>query len=217
MKKGESRCDWYFSCSGKENYAHIGHQPYSAEYGELETQVLYNLQIQLKTAIDADNFLRSRSLEDAQTRLKASRNASLQMLYSRQAAIASQKKQAFEDLASGILDKETYQMRTAKLEQEAKWLTGDIERAKRRVAEIDTYLTPDNKWLESFLSANISPDLDSRAVHLLINHIEVWHNSQILIVFNYADCMEKFLRCLKELKELGGKGLPEEHFPDSTG
>ena len=138
------------------------------------------------------------------------------MLYSSQAAIASQKKQAFEDLASGILDKETYQMRTAKLEQEAKWLTGDIERAKKRVAEIDTYLTPDNEWLKSFLSANISPDLDSRAVHLLINHIEVWHNSRLLIVFNYADCMEKFLRCLKELKELGGKGLPENHRQAST-
>ena len=216
VKKGESRCDWYFSCSGKEDYAHIGHQPYSAEYGELETQVLYNLQMQLKTAIDADNFLHSHSLEDAQPRLKASRNASLQMLYSRQAALASQKKQALEDLASKILDKETYQMRTAKLEQEAKWLSGDIERAKKRVAEIDTYLTPDNEWLKSFLSANISPDLDSRAVHQLINHIEVWHNSQILIVFNYADCMEKFLRCLKELREIGGKGLPENRHPDST-
>ena len=216
VKKGESRCDWYFSCSGKEDYAHIGHQPYSAEYGELETQVLYNLQMQLKTAIDADNFLRSRSLEDAQTRLKASRNASLQMLYSRQAALTSQRKQAFEDLASGILDKETYQLRTAKLEQEAKWLSGDIERAKKRVAEIDTYLTPDNEWLKSFLSANISPDLDSRAVHQLVNHIEVWHNSQILIVFNYADCMEKFLRCLKELNEIGGKGSPENCHPDST-
>lgn len=114
VKKGESRCDWYFSCSGKEDYAHIGHQPYSAEYGELETQVLYNLQ----------------------------------MLYSRQAALTSQKKQAFEDLASGILDKETYQLRTAKLEQEAKWLTGDIERAKKRVEEIDTYLTPDNEYFK---------------------------------------------------------------------
>ena len=172
--------------------------------------------MQLKTAIDADNFLRSRSLEDAQTRLKASRNASLQMLYSRQAALASQKKQAFEDLASKILDKETYQMRTAKLEQEAKWLAGDIERAKKRVAEIDTYLTPDNEWLRSFLTANIAPDLDSRAVHQLISHVEVWHNHQILIVYNYADCMEKLLRCLKELKETNEEGSPENHCPDST-
>lgn len=199
-KKGIDRYAWHFTCSGRENHSHIGHQPFSVEYGDLETQVLYNLQIQLKTAVDADTFLQHYSLKDAQARLKASRNASLQLLYSKQAALASKKKQAFEDLANKILDRETYQMQVHKLDQEAKWLAGDIDRAKERLKEVDAYLTPDNEWLRNFLSANISEELDSRAVHQLIDHIEVWHDRQILIVFNYADCMERFLRCMKELE-----------------
>lgn len=215
-RNGEERYQWQFTCSGKEDMAHIGHKPYAVSYGDLETQVLYNIQMQLKTAVDAEAFLRRFSLDEAQARLKASRNASLQMILSRQTAIAIREKKAFEDQANQILDRETYQMQVSKLEQEAKWVAGDIERAKKRLEEVDTYLTPDNDWLRGFLSAGISPDLDSRAVHQLIDHIEVWHDCRILIVFNYADCMEKFLLCLEELKTaVGDPG--QEQPPDPHG
>ncbi|MGE9890607.1 hypothetical protein ACQRAE_15095, partial [Mediterraneibacter faecis] len=91
-----------------------------------------------------------------------------------------------------------------KLEKEENWLEGDISRAKQRLADVSTYFTPDNKWLQTFLNARISDELDSRAVHLLIQRIELWHDNQVRIVFGCTDWMYKLQNCIEELKQIEG-------------
>lgn len=210
MKTGDQDGQKYYKCSGVANRTHVGHPPFRMEFGKLKTIVLYNLQTQLKLAIDADVFLQRLSLEDAQKKLKSRRFAALQMLYSKQSAITGKKQKAFEDLASGILDKETYSLQIAKLEKEAKWLEGDISRAKQRLTDVSTYFTPDNKWLHTFLNARISDELDSRAVHLLIQRIELWHDNQVRIVFGCTDWMYKLQNCIEELKQIEGSDNSRE-------
>ena len=210
MKTGDQDGQKYYKCSGVANRTHVGHPPFRMEFGKLKTIVLYNLQTQLKLAIDADVFLKRLSPEDAQKKLKSRRFAALQMLYSKQSAITGKKQKAFEDLASGILDKETYSLQIAKLEKEAKWLEGDISRAKQRLTDVSTYFTPDNKWLHTFLNARISDELDSRAVHLLIQRIELWHDNQVRIVFGCTDWMYKLQNCIEELKQIEGSDNSRE-------
>lgn len=192
----------YHLCGGKSSRNHIAHASFSINVGKLETIVLYQLQLQLKMAIDADSFLKRLSMIDAQKRLKAKRQAALQMLVSKVAALSQKKKQAFEDLANNILDADTYRLQVQKLNQNIELLEQDIIRAKERIDEISKYFTPDNEWLQSLLNAKISPELDLNAVHLLINHIDVWANNHIQITFNYSDCMERLLNCINEFNEL---------------
>ena len=171
------------------------------DFGKLKTIVLYNLQAQLKLAIDIDKFLKRISMEEAKKRLKSRRQGALQMLYAKQAEIRSRRQKAFEDLAAKILDKDTYTMEIEKLTKEAKWLEGDIERARKRLEEVSTYFTLDNEWLTLFLNARISDELDSRAVHLLIDRIEVWHDQQIRIAYRCSDWMIQIQNYINELNQ----------------
>lgn len=198
-----------YICNGIPNDMHIGHQPLQIDAGKLQNIVLISLQKQLALAIEIDSFLKRLSMEDAQKKLKAKRQAELQMLYSKQAAIQHRRQKAFEDLSDGILDKETYQMQIKKLEQETGWLEGDIARAQKRIDAVETYFTPDNKWLHAFLSANISPDLDSRAVHLLIKQVAVWHRDEIQITFHFSDWMQQMESCIREYKTIEQPITPE--------
>ncbi len=198
-----------YICNGIPNRMHIGHQPLQIDAGKLQNIVLISLQKQLALAIEIDSFLKRLSMEDAQKKLKAKRQAELQMLYSKQAAIQHRRQKAFEDLSDGLLDKETYQMQIKKLDQETGWLEGDVARAKKRVDAVETYFTPDNKWLRIFLSANISPDLDSRAVHLLIKQVEVWHRDEIQITFYFSDWMQQLESCIREYKTIEQPTTPE--------
>ena len=171
------------------------------DFGKLKTIVLYNLQAQLKLAIDIDKFLKRISMEEAKKRLKSRRQGALQMLYAKQAEIRSRRQKAFEDLTAKILDKDTYTMEIEKLTKEAKWLEGDIERARKRLEEVSTYFTLDNEWLTLFLNARISDELDSRAVHLLIDRIEVWHDQQIRIAYRCSDWMIQIQNYINELNQ----------------
>lgn len=191
-----------FVCNGKSTRTHLGHPGFSINVGKLESIVLYQLQLQLKMAIDADSFLKQLSMIEAQKKLKAKRQASLQMLVSKTAALSQKKKQAFEDLANGILDADTYRLQLQKLNQNIELLEHDIQMAKQRIDEIAQYFNPDNEWLKSFLNAKISPELNLEAVHLLISRIDVWANNHIQITFNYSDWMERLLGCISELNEL---------------
>ena len=92
-------------------------------------------------------------------------------------------------------------MEIEKLTKEARWLEGDIERAKKRLEDVSTYFTVDNEWLKLFLNARISSELDSRAVHLLISRIEVWHNQQIRIAYRCSDWMVQIQNYINELNQ----------------
>ena len=140
-------------------------------------------------------------MEEAKKRLKSRRQGALQMLYAKQAEIRSRRQKAFEDLTAKILDKDTYTMEIEKLTKEAKWLEGDIERARKRLEEVSTYFTLDNEWLTLFLNARISDELDSRAVHLLIDRIEVWHDQQIRIAYRCSDWMIQIQNYINELNQ----------------
>lgn len=198
--KGPEDSRW-IGCNGAANRSHIGHEPYQMDFGKLKTIVLYNLQAQLKLAIDIDKFLKRISMEEAKKRLKSRRQGALQMLYAKQAEIRSRRQKAFEDLTAKILDKDTYTMEIEKLTKEAKWLEGDIERARKRLEEVSTYFTLDNEWLTLFLNARISDELDSRAVHLLIDRIEVWHDQQIRIAYRCSDWMIQIQNYINELNQ----------------
>ena len=140
-------------------------------------------------------------MEEAKKRLKSRRQGALQMLYAKQADIRTRRQKAFEDLTAKILDKDTYTMEIEKLTKEAKWLEGDIERAQKRLEEVSTYFTLDNEWLTLFLNARISDELDSRAVHLLIDRIEVWHDQQIRIAYHCSDWMIQIQNYINELNQ----------------
>lgn len=198
--KGPENARW-IGCNGTANRTHVSHQPYRMDFGKLKNIVLINLQVQLKLAIDTDKFLKRISMEEARKRLKSRRQGALQMLYARQSEIRTQRQKAFEDLAEQILDKDTYVMEIEKLTKEARWLEGDIERAKKRLEDVSTYFTVDNEWLKLFLNARISSELDSRAVHLLISRIEVWHNQQIRIAYRCSDWMVQIQNYINELNQ----------------
>lgn len=197
-------------CTGIANRTHVGHTPYRMDFGQLKNIILYQLQTQLKLAIDADAFLKRISIDEARDKLKSRRQGTLQMLYARQADIKARRQKAFEDLAAKILDKDTYTMAVEKLTKEANWLKGDIERAKKRLEDVSTYFTLDNKWLRHFLNARISSELDSRATHTLIEKVELWHDNQIRILFRFGDWMEQMQLYIKELQQSSLPDTPEE-------
>ena len=207
--KGPEDARW-IGCGGAANRTHVSHQPYRMDFGKLKNIVLFSLQAQLKLAVDTDRFLKRISMEEAKKRLKSHRQGALQMLYAKQAEIRSRRQKAFEDLAENILDKDTYTMEIEKLTKEARWLEGDIARARKRLEDVSTYFTLDNEWLRLFLSARISDELDSRAVHLLISRIEIWHDQQIRIVYRCADWMIQMQNCIKELNQTDTSVFPEK-------
>lgn len=198
-----------FSCSGKASKVLNSHARLSITYGAIESIVLYNLQAQLRLAIEADSFLNRLSMEEARKRLKARRQAELQMFYSKLSAITSRKQQAFEDMSAGLLEPPIYRMQIEKLEQERLWLEEDKKNAQKRLGEVDTYFTPDNEWLRAFLSANISEELNTPAVRLLIKRIDIWNDRQICITFHFSDWMEKLNNCIAELKMIEMEELNE--------
>lgn len=189
-----------FSCSGKASRVFNGHPRLSISYGTIESIVLYNLQAQFRLAVEADTFLKRLAMADVQKKLKAKRQAELQMLRSKQAAISAKRQQAFEDMTNGILEADIYKLQIQKLTQEHAWLEEDIKNARNRLNEIDTYFTPDNEWLRAFLSARISDELNTPAVQLLIKRIDIWHDKQIRITFHFSDWMEKLNSCIAEWK-----------------
>lgn len=207
--KGPEDARW-IGCGGAANRTHVSHQPYRMDFRKMKNIVLFSLQAQLKLAVDTDRFLKRISMEEARKRLKSHRQGALQMLYAKQAEIRFRRQKAFEDLAENILDKDTYTMEIEKLTKEARWLEGDIARAKKRLEDVSTYFTLDNEWLRLFLSARISGELDSRAVHLLISRIEVWHDQQIRIVYRCADWMIQMQNYIKELTQTDTSVFPEK-------
>lgn len=193
---------WNYYCTGASTKKSPRHSSYQMNYLELKDIILYNLQLQINLAVDIEAFLNRISLEEKKAQIKASRTATLRSLKAKLAGITNRKQRAFEDLSNQVLDVETYQLQSEKLDQEAHWLEGDISRAEKRLLEVDTYFTMDNEWLRTFLSVRHMESLDSRAIHLLIHKIEIWHDKQLHITYNFGDWMEKLQSCIREIKEI---------------
>ncbi|MDD6618612.1 MAG: recombinase family protein [Clostridiales bacterium] len=99
-----------FYCKGKRDQFHKGHKPFSIDVDTMELTVLWQLNLQIKYALDADAFLECFSLEEASSRLKARRQAEVNMLRAKAADIKKRRSRTFEDFSNALIDEDVYRI-----------------------------------------------------------------------------------------------------------
>ena len=191
-----------FYCKGKRDQFHKGHKPFSIDVDTMELTVLWQLNLQIKYALDADAFLKRFSLEEASSRLKARRQAEVNMLRAKAADIKKRRSQTFEDFSNALIDEDVYRIQMDKLGREQDLVAVQIEQAKKRRDSVDTYFTVDNKWLRKFVETGGQNELNKELVHNLIERIDIYPDKRIKITYNFSDWMEPFIDCIEELKQM---------------
>ena len=191
-----------FYCKGKRDQFHKGHKPFSIDVDTMELTVLWQLNLQIKYALDADAFLKRFSLEEASSRLKARRQAEVNMLRAKAADIKKRRSQTFEDFSNALIDEDVYRIQMDKLGREQDLVAIQIEQAEKRRDSVDTYFTVDNKWLQKFVETGGQNELNKELVHNLIERIDIYPDKRIKITYNFSDWMEPFIDCIEELKQM---------------
>ena len=191
-----------FYCKGKRDQFHKGHKPFSIDVDTMELTVLWQLNLQIKYALDADAFLKRFSLEEASSRLKARRQAEVNMLRAKAADIKKRRSQTFEDFSNALIDEDVYRIQMDKLGREQDLVAIQIEQAEKRHDSVDTYFTVDNKWLRKFVETGGQNELNKELVHNLIERIDIYPDKRIKITYNFSDWMEPFIDCIEELKQM---------------
>ena len=191
-----------FYWKGKRDQFHKGHKPFSIDVDTMELTVLWQLNLQIKYALDADAFLKRFSLEEASSRLKARRQAEVNMLRAKAADIKKRRSQTFEDFSNALIDEDVYRIQMDKLGREQDLVAVQIEQAKKRRDSVDTYFTVDNKWLRKFVETGGQNELNKELVHNLIERIDIYPDKRIKITYNFSDWMEPFIDCIEELKQM---------------
>ena len=191
-----------FYCKGKRDQFHKGHKPFSIDVDTMELTVLWQLNLQIKYALDADAFLKRFSLEKASSRLKARRQAEVNMLRAKAADIKKRRSRTFEDFSNALIDEDVYRIQMDKLGREQDLVAVQIEQAKKHRDSVDTYFTVDNKWLQKFVETGGQNELNKELVHNLIERIDIYPDKRIKITYNFSDWMEPFIDCIEELKQM---------------
>ena len=191
-----------FYCKGKRDQFHKGHKPFSIDVDTMELTVLWQLNLQIKYALDADAFLKRFSLEKASSRLKARRQAEVNMLRAKAADIKKRRSRTFEDFSNALIDEDVYRIQMDKLGREQDLVAIQIEQAEKRRDSVDTYFTVDNKWLQKFVETGGQNELNKELVHNLIERIDIYPDKRIKITYNFSDWMEPFIDCIEELKQM---------------
>lgn len=191
-----------FYCKGKRDQFHKGHKPFSIDVDTMELTVLWQLNLQIKYALDADAFLKRFSLEEASSRLKARRQAEVNMLRAKASDIKKRRSRTFEDFSNALIDEDVYRIQMDKLGREQDLVAIQIEQAEKRRDSVDTYFTVDNKWLQKFVETGGQNELNKELVHNLIERIDIYPDKQIKITYNFSDWMEPFIDCIEELKQM---------------
>lgn len=193
-----------YQCVGYENQFHRGHERFTMEAQTLELAVLWQLNLQIKAAIDAETFLRRLSLQDTAKQLKTRRQADVNMLKSKAAKLKKRRSGAFEDLSAGLIDEGVYHIQMEKLAAELAAVTDMIKEAERRRDSVDEYFTLDNQWLRAFVETGAVNEMTPELIRHLIKRIDVCPDKRIRITFNYANWMEPLMDCVEEVKSQGG-------------
>lgn len=197
-----------YHCAGLENQFHHGHERFTMESQTLELAVLWQLNLQAKTAINTEEFLKRLSLQDMAKQLKVRRQAEVNMLKSKAAKFKKRRSVAFEDLSEGLIDEDVYHIQMEKLASELAVVTDMIKEAERRRDSVDEYFTLDNEWLRAFVETGAVNELTPELIHQLIKRIDVYPDKRIKITFNYTDWMNPLLDCIEESKTIKAGDTP---------
>ncbi len=73
------------------------------------------------------------------------------------------------------------------------------------MANVDTYFTPDNRWLKAFTATGQLDLSDPKALKALVKKVEIFPDDRIRITYQYGDWMEPFLGLLSEAEGLNGE------------
>ncbi len=187
-----------YYCTGIENQYRKGHERFLISVSETERSVQWQIDLQVRLALDTEELLRRFSTGETAAKLKATRQAEIQMLKTKAAAARSGRAQAFEDLASALIDEDTYHLRMEKLASEISSLEEQVRQAQQRRDEVDTHFSLNNKWLRTFADARYCADDGGELAHQLIQKIEIFPDKVIRVTFQYNDWMEPLLAQLQE-------------------
>lgn len=164
----------------------------------LKIVVLWQLNLQIKCAIDIDDMLHRLSLEDTAKQLKARRQAELNMLKGKLADIKKSRSKTFEDFSEALIDEDVYRMKMDKLASELDTARDLITIAEKRLNSVDTYFTIDNKWLRTFVETGALNEMTPELIKQLIDRIDIYSDKRIQITFSYSNWMEPLLDCYEE-------------------
>ncbi|MCD8232349.1 MAG: recombinase family protein [Clostridiales bacterium] len=187
-----------YYCTGTANQNREGHERFLISVSETEMAVQWQIGLQIRLALDTEELLRRFSNGETTAKLKATRQAEIQMLKTKAAAARSGRAQAFEDLASALIDEDTYHLRMEKLAGEISSLEEQIRQTQQHRDEVDTHFSLNNKWLRTFADARYCADDGGELAHQLIQKIEIFPDKVIRVTFQYNDWMEPLLAQLQE-------------------
>lgn len=189
-----------YHCSGHGNQFRQPHPRFTINAEILENAVLMQIQLQIKLAIDIDAFLQKISMQDVAKQLKVHRQAEINALRAKAAALRKSRSRTFEDFSDALIDEEVYRIQMDKLAAKLDAVTKQIAAAETRRDEVDQYFTTDNTWLRTFAECGTPDTITPELVHQLIQRINVYEDKRIEIVFNYKNWMEPLLSYVDEVK-----------------
>lgn len=198
-----------YDCKGEENQFHKPHKSFTMNADTLEIVVLWQLNLQIKCAIDIDDMLRRLSLADTAKQLKARRQAELNVLKGKVANIKKKRSRTFEDFTEALIDEDVYRMQMDKLAAELDTAHELITIAEKRLNSVDTYFTIDNKWLRTFVETGALNEMTPELIKQLIDRIDVYSDKRIQITFSYSNWMEPLLDCFEEVQMIEGENLTD--------
>ena len=191
-----------YHCNGIENQFHQPHKNFTINADTLEIVVLWQLNMQIKCAIDIDEMLHRLSLEDTAKQLKARRQTELNMLKAKIANIKKRRSKTFEDFSEALIDEDVYRVTMDKLASELDTTHELIAIAEKRLNSVDTYFDVDNKWLRTFVETGALNEMTPELIRQLIDRIDVYSDQRVQITFNYNNWMEPLLDCFNELQAI---------------
>ena len=189
---------YYYRCpTGKKNHCTT---PMIKEADLVDFMLKY-MQVYIGNIVTLDDLVNSQSQQKVIRRLIGQYMAQIKENQQQLEKINKVKASLYENLVSGILTREDYQLHRKQFSEDAAAAESAIEQLKHELEDVRNNTSERLKWMEHFKRFEDLQEIDRKAVVQLVQSIKINSKTEIEVDFRYKNEYEQALILLAEEKE----------------
>ena len=186
---------YYYRCpTGKKNHCTT---PMIKEADLIDFMLEY-MKTYIGNIITLDDLINTKSQQKIMTRLISRYMAQIKENRQELEKINKVKASLYENLVSGILTRDDYQLHRKQFAEEAESVKSVIEQLKQELEDVRNNTSERLKWMEHFKRFEDLQELDRKAVIQLVQAIKIESKTEIAVDFRYKDEYEQAVILLAE-------------------
>ena len=186
---------YYYRCpTGKKNHCTT---PMIKEADLIDFMLEY-MKTYIGNIITLDDLINTKSQQKIMMRLISRYMAQIKENRQELEKINKVKASLYENLVSGILTRDDYQLHRKQFAEEAESVKSVIEQLKQELEDVRNNTSERLKWMEHFKRFEDLQELDRKAVIQLVQAIKIESKTEIAVDFRYKDEYEQAVILLAE-------------------